>query len=83
MVCTFEMQKVKASPQEAEFFGFMPWLVILRLTMPLVVFFRYPLVSNTRHTGIRDIFQKQNPKYVPARNNVVLFHFDQLQHRQI
>ena len=41
MVWTFEMQKVKASPLEVIFFGFMPWLVILRLTMPLVVFFRF------------------------------------------
>ena len=41
MVWTFEMQKVRASPLEVTFFGFMPWLMILRLTMPLVVFFRF------------------------------------------
>ena len=41
MVTTFEMQKVSASPLEVELVGFMPWLMILRLTMPLVVFFRF------------------------------------------
>ena len=40
MIGTFRMQKMDASKLELEFYGFMPWLVIVRLTMPFVIFFR-------------------------------------------
>ena len=38
---TFMMQKVTASPTCVYFFGFIPWVLVLRLTMPLVIFFRF------------------------------------------
>ena len=40
LVFTFEVQKVRASLVEANFYGFMPWIVIQRVTLPLAVFFR-------------------------------------------
>lgn len=40
-VITFEIQKVRASLVEAEFYGFMPWVIIQRVTLPLAVFFRF------------------------------------------
>jgi hypothetical protein len=40
LVFTFEVQKVRASLVEADFYGFMPWVVIRRVTLPLAVFFR-------------------------------------------
>jgi hypothetical protein len=40
LVFTFEIQKVRASLVEANFYGFMPWIVIQRVTLPLAVFFR-------------------------------------------
>ena len=40
-VFTFEIQKVRASLVEAEFYGFMPWVIIQRVTLPLTVFFRF------------------------------------------
>lgn len=41
LVFTFEIQKVRASLVEADFYGFMPWIVIRRVTLPLAVFFRF------------------------------------------
>merc|ERR1712080_293880 len=41
LVFTFEIQKVRASLLEAAFYGFMPWVIIRRVTLPLVVFFRF------------------------------------------
>ena len=41
IVFTFEIQKVKASLVEGEFYGFMPWVLIRRVTLPLAVFFRF------------------------------------------
>jgi len=41
LVYTFEIQKVRASLVEAEFYGFMPWVIIRRVTLPLAVFFRF------------------------------------------
>jgi len=41
LVFTFEVQKVRASLSEADFYGFMPWVIIRRVTLPLVVFFRF------------------------------------------
>ena len=40
IIFTFEIQKVRASMVEAEFYGFMPWVIIQRVTLPLTVFFR-------------------------------------------
>jgi len=37
----FEIQKVNATPDQMEFYGFLPWVVIQRLTLPLCVFFRF------------------------------------------
>jgi len=33
--------QVKANLVEADFFGFMPWLIIQRVTLPLAVFFHF------------------------------------------
>jgi len=41
LVYTFEIQKVRASLVEAGFYGFMPWVIIRRVTLPLAVFFRF------------------------------------------
>jgi len=41
LVYTFEIQKVRASLVEAHFYGFMPWVIIRRVTLPLAVFFRF------------------------------------------
>jgi len=41
LVYTFEIQKVRASLVEAKFYGFMPWVIIRRVTLPLAVFFRF------------------------------------------
>jgi len=41
LVYTFEIQKVRASLVEAAFYGFMPWVIIRRVTLPLAVFFRF------------------------------------------
>jgi len=41
LVFTFETQKLRASLLEANFYGFMPWVIIRRVTLPLVVFYRF------------------------------------------
>lgn len=41
IVFTFEIQKVRASRVEEEFYGFMSWVLIQRVTLPLAVFFRF------------------------------------------
>merc|ERR1719350_1434384 len=41
LVFTFEIQKLGTSLLEAQFYGFMPWVIIRRVTLPLVVFFRF------------------------------------------
>merc|ERR1712223_565558 len=41
LVFTFETQKLRASLCEANFYGFMPWVIIRRVTLPLVVFYRF------------------------------------------
>ena len=33
--------QVRASVDEAEFYGFMPWALIQRLTLPMTIFFRF------------------------------------------
>ena len=37
---TFEIQKVRSSTVEEEFYGFMPWVLIRRVTLPLAIFYR-------------------------------------------
>jgi hypothetical protein len=37
----FFIFQVKANLVEADFFGFMPWLIIQRVTLPLAVFFHF------------------------------------------
>lgn len=37
----FEIQKVNATPDQLQFFGFFPWIIIQRITLPLCVFFRF------------------------------------------
>ena len=41
IVFTFEIQKVRSSKVEEEFYGFMPWVLIRRVTLPLAVFYRF------------------------------------------
>lgn len=41
LVVTFEIQKVRSSLFEEEFFGSLAWILIQRLTLPLFVFFRF------------------------------------------
>jgi len=41
LVFSFETQKLRASLLEANFYGFMPWVIIRRVTLPLVVFYRF------------------------------------------
>jgi len=37
----FEIQKVNATPDQLQFYGFFPWIIIQRITLPLCVFFRF------------------------------------------
>ena len=39
--CNFEIQKVNATPDQLQFYGFFPWIIIQRITLPLCVFFRF------------------------------------------
>jgi hypothetical protein len=41
LVVTFEMQKLKSSVEEAEFYGSLVWVIIQRIALPLLIFFRY------------------------------------------
>ena len=41
LVYTFEIQKARASIIEAEFYGFLSWVIIQRVTLPMAVFFRF------------------------------------------
>jgi len=41
LVDTFELQKSKASEVESVFYGAMTWVWLQRLTLPLVIFFRF------------------------------------------
>jgi len=41
LVVSPEIQKVRASLVEADFYGFMPWIIIQRVTLPLAVFFHF------------------------------------------
>ncbi|XP_057371829.1 uncharacterized protein LOC130692779 [Daphnia carinata] len=41
LVYTFEMQKVEANPVQLNFYGFLPWAIIQRITLPLCIFYRF------------------------------------------
>jgi len=41
VIYTFEVQKVKESPVQIEFFGHQPWVIIQKLSLPLCIFFRF------------------------------------------
>lgn len=41
LVYTFEMQKVEANPVQLNFFGFFPWAIVQRITLPLCIFYRF------------------------------------------
>lgn len=43
LVYTFEMQKVEANPVQLSFYGFMPWTIVQRITLPLCIFYRFHL----------------------------------------
>lgn len=41
LVYTFEVQKSEANPVQLNFYGFLPWAVVQRLTLPLCIFYRF------------------------------------------
>ena len=41
LVYTFEMQKVEANPVQLNFYGFLPWAIMQRITLPLCIFYRF------------------------------------------
>ncbi|XP_076362773.1 proton channel OtopLc-like isoform X2 [Tachypleus tridentatus] len=41
IVYTFQMQKVEANPVELNFFGMWGWTIIVRITLPLAIFYRF------------------------------------------
>ncbi|RWS09897.1 otopetrin-3-like protein [Dinothrombium tinctorium] len=41
IIYTFEMQKVEASPVQLSIYGFTPWALIVRITLPLSIFYRF------------------------------------------
>lgn len=41
IIATFELQKSLASPWEKNFYGFLPWVILQRMSLPLCVFFRF------------------------------------------
>jgi len=41
VIYTFEVQKVEESPVQIEFFGYQPWVIVQKLTLPLCIFFRF------------------------------------------
>ncbi|XP_037807581.1 proton channel OtopLc isoform X11 [Lucilia sericata] len=40
-IYTFEAQKVFANPVQLDFYGFVPWAIIQRVTLPLCIFHRF------------------------------------------
>jgi len=40
VIYTFEMQKVQASPVQQHVYGFTTWTLIVRITLPLSIFYR-------------------------------------------
>lgn len=41
IIYTFEMQKVEASPVQLSIYGFTTWALIVRITLPLSIFYRF------------------------------------------
>lgn len=41
IIYTFEMQKVEANPVQLEFYGFLAWAIVQRITLPLCIFHRF------------------------------------------
>ena len=41
LIYTFEMQKVEANPVQLNFYGFLPWAIVQRITLPLCIFYRF------------------------------------------
>lgn len=41
IIYTFEMQKLEASPVQLSVFGFTTWSLVLRITLPLSIFYRF------------------------------------------
>ncbi|KAI1307256.1 hypothetical protein HDE_00841 [Halotydeus destructor] len=41
IIYTFEMQKVEATPVQLKTYGFSTWAVIVRITLPLSIFYRF------------------------------------------
>lgn len=41
VVYTFEAQKVEADPVQLDFYGFMAWAIVQRVTLPLCIFHRF------------------------------------------
>lgn len=41
IIYTFEMQKVEASPVQLRIYGFSTWALIVRITLPLSIFYRF------------------------------------------
>ncbi|KZS06504.1 Uncharacterized protein APZ42_030022 [Daphnia magna] len=41
LVYTFEMQKVEANPVQLSFYGFLPWTIVQRISLPLCIFYRF------------------------------------------
>ncbi|XP_022252147.1 otopetrin-1-like, partial [Limulus polyphemus] len=41
IIYTFQTQKVEASPVELNFFGMWGWTIIVRITLPLAIFYRF------------------------------------------
>jgi hypothetical protein len=41
LVYTFEMQKVEANPVQLNFYGFLPWSIVQRISLPLCIFYRF------------------------------------------
>ena len=41
LVYTFEMQKVEANPVQLNFYGFLPWAIVQRISLPLCIFYRF------------------------------------------
>lgn len=41
VIYTFEMQKVIANPVQLDFYGFLAWAIVQRVTLPLCIFHRF------------------------------------------
>lgn len=41
IIYTFETQKVEANPVQLDFYGFLAWAIVQRVTLPLCIFHRF------------------------------------------